>query len=110
MDWLSTYNDSSELQIFVKLCKLRDKYVSGDGFNIATLSPNQIFDLSSHVDSYYYMLFPETLKSTTQTVKTAIRKSSKVGKSKKGGKKTKRINKSKKSKKTNKPKKTNKSK
>jgi hypothetical protein len=92
--------------VFDKLCELRHKYMSGDGFNIAaTLSPNQIFDLSSHVDSYYYM-FPQTLKSTTQTVKTTIRKGSKVGKSKKGGKKTKRNNKSKKSKKTNKPKKS----
>ena len=104
MRWLTSYiNSIEQTQIFAKLCELRHKYLSSAGFNIETLSQNQIFNLSSHVDSYYYML-PQTLKSTTRKTKTQqpkqtakkITKTKGEKKSKKGGKKTRKHNKLKK--------------
>ena len=40
--------------VFCKLCMLKRQHHAGHGFDIKTLSQNEIFDLSFPVDSYYF--------------------------------------------------------
>ena len=115
MRWLPSYI-RSEPEIFGKLCMLKHKHHIGDGFDIRTLSRNEIFDLSFPVDSYYFEIAaPTAVKTSAKTVikkktiakrpllKNPTRKPL-TSTRKKGGKKIKKTRRQYKSKKSNKSK------
>lgn len=121
MNWgYTTTWDSISYDVFCELCILKDKHDHHDGFNIhAHLLPNQIFNLSFPVDSYYFEIAaapraaraeetPAKKKISAKPELIPVKRGTKTASTrKKGGKKikkTRRHNKSKKSKKFNKSK------